>query len=119
MITMQPVIAVVMAAAFATTATSAAAAPVPEPAREYECGNIGLGVTATSTDDQNTACNTAMGVGSAYIRQAATSDGEVPTVVKVGGSTWNCQDVQEFGDVNPHGQCVKADEVTETVKLFS
>jgi hypothetical protein len=38
-------------------------------------------------------------------------------VVKVGGATCHCQDVQEFGDVNSHGQCVKADEVTETVKL--
>ncbi|HEX4814666.1 MAG TPA: hypothetical protein VFV66_18145 [Nonomuraea sp.] len=115
MISMQPFIVVGLATAFAT----AAAAPAPQPAREYECGNVGLSVTAASTKDQNTACGTAMDVGAAYLQKAATSDGEVPTVINVGGATWNCQEVQEFGAVNPNGECVKADEVTEVVKLFS
>ncbi|MEV0389410.1 hypothetical protein [Nonomuraea sp. NPDC050643] len=112
-------VAAVLMATMTTTGTTACATP---PAHIYECGQAsnGLGVTAASTKDQTTACATAVQVANTYIANAAAPDrDDVLSEITVSGTSWACQGVQDFGDVNSHGECVKFDDPTETVALSS
>ncbi|MEU6591851.1 hypothetical protein ABZ923_21950 [Streptomyces sp. NPDC046881] len=93
------------APAHAVADTGTGGADPTRPSVSY-CGPdkaTGLAVSA----DRSVSCATALQVADVYAR--ATSDkGAAPATVRVGGTSWKCQERQ--GDPNPYRECVDASD---------
>ncbi|BCM65193.1 MULTISPECIES: hypothetical protein [Streptomyces] len=97
-----------------TDADPPPAAHAAPPSGAY-CGPdkaTGLAVWADRTE----SCATALEVASAYTK-AATRTAEASATVRVGGTTWMCQERQ--GDPNPYRECVATSDSGRRVVLSS